>query len=158
MEARLFVAILVRFLHDLFTVVWMGGLIVTVISYLPVLKKALGSGPQVKQVMRAFQKQQGRWVFISMLGLILTGIMMTHRVASLRQLFTFSDPYTSWLSIKHILVVVMIVIALYRVFALGRKAGDLPPQKEKRSFLLFVVNAVLAVVVLFTSAVLSIIV
>lgn len=37
MDGRLLVAVLVRFLHDLFTVVWMGGLIVTVITYLPLL-------------------------------------------------------------------------------------------------------------------------
>lgn len=42
------------FLHNLFTVVWMGGVIVAAISVLPAAKDAFGPGPQVKKFMTAF--------------------------------------------------------------------------------------------------------
>jgi len=76
MDVRILFAASVTFLHDLFTVVWMGGLIVTVITYLPLLYKTLGPGQQMKQFMRAFQRQQGRWVHVCMVGLIVTGVLM----------------------------------------------------------------------------------
>jgi len=79
MIARTIVIALVTFFHDLFTVVWIGGMIVTVISYMPAVNDALGTGPQVKKVMIAFQKRQSIWVYISMVVLILTGLMMSNR-------------------------------------------------------------------------------
>ncbi len=158
MDARIIVATLVRFLHDLFTVVWMGGLIVTVITYLPLLYKTLGPGPQMKQFMRAFQRQQGRWVHVCMVGLIVTGVLMSNRAIGPGQFFSFSDPYTAWLSVKHILVIAMIAIAFYRSIALGRKMEKLTEEKVKLSMLLIVINAILAVAVLFTSAVISVLV
>lgn len=152
MKPELLIATLVTFLHNFFTVVWMGGLIVTVISYLPALKKALGAGPQVKKVMQQYQKIQGHWVAASMVGLIATGVMMTHRSTGSIRFFMFSDPYSAILSIKHILVILMIVIALYRSLVLGRKKDPLTPGQEKLNMGLLLVNAVLAVLVLLTSA------
>jgi putative copper export protein len=158
MEANFIVATLVIFLHDLFTVVWMGGLIVTVITYLPLLYKTLGPGPQMKQFMRAFQRQQGRWVHVCMVGLIVTGVLMSNRVTGPGQFFSFNNSYSSWLSIKHILVIAMIFIAFYRSIALGRRMESLSQKQVKLSMLLIVINAILAVAVLFASAVISVLV
>lgn len=152
MKSELLIATLIIFLHNLFTVIWMGGLIVTVISYLPALKKALGVGPQVKKVMQQYQNIQARWVAASMVGLILTGVMMMQRSTGSIRLFMFSDPYSAILSLKHILVVLMIAIALYRSLVLGRKKDPLTQSQEKLNMALLLVNAGLAVVVLLASA------
>lgn len=152
MKPELVIAILVTFLHNLFTVVWMGGLIVTVISYLPSLKKVLGVGPQVKKVMQQYQKRQAHWVAASIVGLILTGIMMTHRSTGSTRFFMFDNSYSAFLSIKHILVILMVAIALYRSLGLGRKKEPLTPQQEKLNMALLLVNALLAVLVLLASA------
>ena len=79
MAVKTLVFAFVSFFHDLFTVIWMGGLVVTVLSYIPALKEALGPGPQIKKVMMAFQKRQSIWVYVSMGGLILTGLLMSNR-------------------------------------------------------------------------------
>ena len=158
MDGRLLVAVLVRFLHDLFTVVWMGGLIVTVITYLPLLQKTFAPGAQLKQFMRAFQRQQGRWVHVCIVGLIVTGMLMSRHAAGPGQFFTFNNSYSAWLSVKHILVIVMIAIAFYRSIALGRKMESLSSAQMKLSMLLIILNAVLAAAVLFTSAMLSVLV
>ena len=152
MKPELLIAILVTFLHNLFTVVWMGGLIVTVISYLPALKKALGAGPEVKKVMQQYQKRQALWVAVSIVGLILTGIMMTHRSTGFTRFFMFDNSYSAILSIKHILVILMIAVALYRSLGLGRKKEPLTPSEEKLNMALLFVNALLAVLVLLASA------
>ncbi|MDO9303642.1 MAG: hypothetical protein Q7T89_19805 [Anaerolineales bacterium] len=151
MTPQTIVFALVSFFHDLFTVIWMGGLIVTVLAYMPAVKEALGAGPQVKKVMTAFQKRQSVWVYVSMAGLILTGLLMTNRSSEFESLFAFGNPYSVALSIKHILVLVMIGISLYRTLVLGRAPSGMTPQKERLNVQLLLVNAALAVAVLLTS-------
>ncbi|MBI9047761.1 MAG: CopD family protein [Anaerolineaceae bacterium] len=146
------VFMLVTFLHNLFTVVWMGGLIVTVISFLPAIKETLGPGPQTKKLMKAFQKRQRKWVYISMAVLILTGLLMSKQSENVDHIFSFNTTYGTILSIKHILVVLMIGITLFRTLVFGRNQKEMPQQKERMSMMLILVNALLAVFVLFTSA------
>lgn len=151
MTTQTLVFAFVTFFHDLFTVIWMGGLIVTVISYLPSLKDALGASPQVKKVMMSFQKRQSIWVYISIGGLILTGLMLSNRNPEFESLFSFGDAYSIALSIKHILVILMIGITLYRSLVISRPQAVMTPEKERLSFMLLIINVVLAVAVLFSS-------
>ena len=155
MTVQTLVFAFVTFLHDLFTVIWMGGLIVTVISYLPSLKKALGPGPQVKKVMSAFQNRQSIWVYISMGGLILTGLLLSNRNPEFDSLFGFGNAYSVALSIKHILVILMTGITLYRSLILSRPQAVMTPEKEQLSFKLLIINVFLAVAVLFSSGLVS---
>ena len=149
MTPQIIVFALVSFFHDLFTAIWMGGLIVSVLAFMPAVKEALGAGPQIKKVMTAFQKRQSVWVYVSMAGLILTGLLMTNRSPEFESLFAFGNAYSAALSVKHILVVAMIGISLYRALVLGRAA--LTPDKERLNMQLLFINAALAVVVLLTS-------
>lgn len=151
MDAKTLVFAFVSFFHDLFTVIWMGGLVVTVLSYLPALKDALGAGPQIKKVMMAFQKRQSIWVYVSMGGLILTGLLMSNRNPEFDHLLGFGNVYSSTLSIKHILVILMIGITLYRSLILSQPKAVMTPKKEHLSFQLLIVNVVIAIAVLFTS-------
>ena len=151
MAAKTLVFAFVSFFHDLFTVIWMGGLVVTVLSYMPALKEALGPGPQIKKVMMAFQKRQSLWVYVSMGGLILTGLLMSNRNSGFEHLFGFGNAYSVILSIKHILVILMIGITLYRSLILSRPQAALTAKKEHLSFQLLIINVIIAIAVLFTS-------
>lgn len=151
MAAKTLVFAFVSFFHDLFTVIWMGGLVVTILSYMPALKEALGPGPQIKKVMIAFQKRQSIWVYVSMGGLILTGLLMSNRNPDFEHLFGFGNTYSVTLSIKHILVILMIGITLYRSLILNRNQAMLTQEKERLSFQLLIINAITAIAVLFTS-------
>ena len=151
MAVKTLVFAFVSFFHDLFTVIWMGGLVVTVLSYMPALKEALGPGPQIKKVMMAFQKRQSIWVYVSMGGLILTGLLMSNQNPEFEHLFGFGNAYSVTLSIKHILVILMIGITLYRSLILNRPQVMLTPEKERLSFQLLIINAITAIAVLFTS-------
>jgi putative copper export protein len=155
MTEKTLVFAFVSFFHDLFTVIWMGGLVVTVLSYMPALKEALGPGPQIKKVMVAFQKHQSIWVYVSMGGLILTGLLMSNQSPGFEHLFSFGDMYSVTLSIKHILVILMIGITLYRSLILSHPQATMTPEKERLNFQLLIINVVIAVAVLFTSALIS---
>ena len=151
MPTKFAVFALVSFLHDLFIAIWMGGLIVTALAFMPAVKNVLGASPQTKKIMNAFQKRQSIWVDISIVGLILTGLLMTNRSPEFEQLFGFGNPYMTALSIKHILVLVMIGITLYRSLILGRAQGPSSQQKERLNEKLLLANVVLAFSVLLAS-------
>ncbi len=140
------------FLHNLFTVVWMGGVIVAAISVLPAAKDAFGPGPQVKKFMTAFLKRQSRWMYISMVGLILTGVMLSRHSESFTGLFSFGDAFSAILSLKHLVVMVMIALSLYRARLVRHLQLQPDEKKERFSMMLLLANAALAVIVLLLSA------
>jgi uncharacterized membrane protein len=142
LETIVFAAI--TFLHDLFTVTWIGGLIVFTITVMPSAKKVLGSGSKTKQFMDVIQKRHNTFVYISIAGLWLTGLLMSRRTHDFGGLFSFTTAYSAALSIKHILVLAMIAISLFRSLAL--KPTSL--KKEKLKSLLMITNLVLGIGVL----------
>ncbi len=149
------VPIIVRFLHDVFTATWIGGLILMVLVILPGLKK----NPQVKEpkvAVRAVQKRLKVAAIVSMIGLALTGILLSNRSTGFEGLFNFSTPFGAVLSIKHVLMLVMVVLAVIRL-VLNKKNESLNSARvEKSSMLVLVVNAICGLVVLFLSAYLSV--
>jgi putative copper export protein len=151
MAAKTIVFALVSFFHDLFTAIWMGGLIVTAIAFMPSVKAVLGASPQTKKVMSAFQKRQSTWVYISIAGLILTGLLMTNRSPEFKRLFGFGNPYMAALTIKHILVLAMIGVTLYRSLVLGHAQEPSSKQTELLNVKLLFANVVLAFSVLLAS-------
>lgn len=155
MTVKTLIFAFVSFFHDLFTVIWMGGLIVTLLSYMPALKDALGAGPHIKKTMMAFQKRQSMWVYISMGGLILTGLLMSNRNPEFEHLFGFDNAYSATLSVKHILIILLIGVTLYRSLILNRPQFAMTSEKDHLSFQLLIINVVLAIAVLFTSGLLA---
>ena len=149
MTPQMIVFGLVSFFHDLFTVIWIGGLLVSVLAFLPAVKETLGAGPQVKKVMTVFQKRQSVWVYVSIAGLVLTGLLMSNRSPEFQGILHFGDPYSVVLSIKHLLVIAMVIVTLYRSLALEKKPTS--PAKERLSLRLLLINVVLAVLVLLSS-------
>ncbi len=153
---------LMTFMHNLFTVVWVGGLITLGVTVMPSAKKVLGMGPQTKQLMDTIQKRLSVLVYVSIVGLVLSGLLMSNRSPAFQGLFSFANTYSAALSIKHILVLAMIAIALTRSLVLGRRSGAPQQggqdqakrqQQEKLKAVLLIVNIVLGVIVLLLSGV-----
>jgi putative copper export protein len=146
---------LITFLHDLFTITWIGGLIVLGLTILPSAEKSLGKGPQTKKLMSAIQKRHSTWVYISIGGLILTGILMARRSPDFGHLFSFDNPYSAILTIKHILVLIMIFVALYRSLVLARDKRPPTAAKERLNARLLLMNMILGTAVLLASGFLA---
>ncbi len=155
MNPKLFGFAVVLFLHNLFAAVWMGGMITTLLSFSPAVREVLGAGPQTKKIMSTYQKKQGILVYISIVGLALTGVLLSNRSPEFVRLFSFGNPYSIALSLKHIIVLIMIAIALYRSLVLGRQKGPSSPAREKLNIRLLIINVVLAVLVILDSAVVT---
>lgn len=151
MNPKLITFAVITFLHDLFTVTWIGGLIVIAFTALPSARQVLGKGPEMKKLMDIIQKRQSLLVYISIVGLVLTGLLMARRTPAFEGLFTFGNAYSAVLTIKHLLVVAMILIALWRSLILGRGGGALTSSEEKLSARLLITNVVLGIAVLLVS-------
>ena len=138
----------VVFLHDLFTAVWIGGLITLSFTVLPSARQVLGKGPQMKTLLDAVQKRLSVLVYVSIVGLILTGMLQANRNPAFEGLLHFGNAYSTALSLKHIAVVVMIGITLFRSLVLGRRQEPLTPPQEKLNMGLLLLNMVLGIAVL----------
>lgn len=156
MSPQMIVFALVTFLHDLFTAVWIGGLIALGVTALPAARQVLGKGPQMKQMMDTILKRQSVLVYVSMVGLALTGVLLANRSPEFSGLFSFANLYSGVLTLKHILVVTMIAIALYRSLGLGRGGRPISPVQEKLKAALLFLNMGLGIVVLLLSGILAV--
>lgn len=147
MSSDFIVLALVVFLHDLFTAIWIGGMIALGLATLPAAKKSL-QGSQVGQFMDAVLQRQSLLVYISIIGLVVTGALLANRNPAFQGLFSLANPYSTALTVKHILVVTMIVVALMRSLGLRRRTTPPGSSQEKRSSPLLLLNIIMGVAVL----------
>jgi len=139
---------LVTFLHDLFTAVWIGGLITLGLTVMPAVIKVLGKGPETKKLMDTIQKRNSVLVYASMVGLVLTGLLQANHNSAFLGPFSFGNAYSAVLAVKHILVVLMIVIALYRSLALSKTTTH---GQEKFKGILLILNLLFGISILLLS-------
>ena len=149
--ASLFILGLVKFLHDLFTATWIGGLFTLAIVVLPSIKKTQGMNPESKKLIMAIRKRLNGIVWISIIGLLVTGILLSNSSPLFGGLFSISNEYSILLTIKHIVIALMVIIVIVRGHVLSRLTNT-PPQKiEKISKVLMMLNLIFGIVVLLLS-------
>ncbi len=150
MPTPLVVPALVLFLHDLFTVLWIGGLLTMAIVVMPALRRgSRGTGPKAPgpdsppPFLGALQSRMGIVTIVSMVGLVLTGVLLARRQGG-AGVFRFDTAWNAVLSIKHAVVIALVALSLLRR-ALSRKS-------PRAAGALLAVNAVLGVLILALSA------
>ena len=149
--ATLIVLGLVKFLHDLFTATWIGGLFTLAIVVLPSIKKTMGMNPESKKLIMTIRKRLNGIVWISIIGLLVTGILLSNSSPLFGGLFSIANEYSILLTLKHIVIALMVIIVLVRGHVLPRMTNA-PPQKiEKISKVLMMLNLVFGIVVLLLS-------
>jgi uncharacterized membrane protein len=148
MPTQTIVFAMVTFLHDLFTAIWIGGLITLGLTVMPSIKKMLGKGPETKKLMDTIQKRQSVLTYVSLVGLVLTGLLQANRASEFLGLFSLGNTYSAVLAVKHILVLAMIVIALYRSLVLSKATTH---AQEKLKAALLILNIIFGVCILLLS-------
>lgn len=142
---------LAGFLHNVFTVVWLGGVIMIALTLLPAARQAFGNGPQLRTLMSAVLQRQRVWVYISIAGLFVTGLIQAGADAAFEGLFRFTSTYAALISVKHLLTFAMVAIALFRSLVLSKKGETATPAQSKQSLKLIYINAILGVLILLLS-------
>ena len=151
MPNQLLLMNVIRFLHNLFTALWIGGMLLMAVVILPGIRK----NPKISEPLMVINGIQDRirpFALVSMAGLALTGLLLGKSSKSFTGLMDFSTPYMTSLSIKHILLVVMVVLALVRLSINKRVKVEKKPELQKTSAAILALNALLSVVVLFLSS------
>ncbi|RLD08816.1 MAG: hypothetical protein DRI65_00935, partial [Chloroflexota bacterium] len=110
--------------------------------------KVLGKGPETKKLMDTIQKRNSVLVYASMVGLVLTGLLQANHSSAFLGPFSFGNAYSAVLAVKHILVVLMIVIALYRSLALSKTTTH---GQEKFKGILLILNLLFGISILLLS-------
>ena len=146
---------IIKFSHDFFTVVWIGGLAFMVLTMFPSIKKVLGKDPKAQSLMNGITRRHSIWVYISIVGLFITGLLLGRSNANYLGFMSFDNLYSSLTSVKHIITFVMISIALFRSISFGRKDIKMSPEKSRFSTLLIIINFIFGLVILFLSGLLA---
>ena len=89
-----------------------------------------------------------------MAGLAITGILLGRSSKNFTGLFGFGTPYMTALSIKHILMILMVVLAFVRRWLNKRIKTEPTAALQKASGGVLILNSLFGVVVLFLSAML----
>jgi len=151
--------ILINFLHNVFTALWIGGMLTLAFTVLPALRKVLGKSKETQALNSMIKKKLSVLTYISIIGLIITGLLMSNR-AVLSGLSTgflsFGNEYSTLMSIKHLLYFVMVFLSLFRSQIVDRVKKFTPEQKQKLNMLTLLLNILAGLTVLFLSSYVSV--
>ncbi len=151
MQDKFVIIAIMTFLHDLFTTIWIGGMITLGLSVFPSIKKVLDMGPQTMKLIEVIQKRLSKIVYVSIVGLFITGAVKAQMVPDFHRIFYFGNTYSMLLSAKHILVIIMVIIAILRSQVVGRNMKDPNPKVLKTKAGMLMINMLLGVIVLLLS-------
>lgn len=148
---------IVTFLHDLFTALWIGGLVAFTFSFLPATRTVIGKKPETIQLVALAQKRQSVIVYVSMVGLAVTGFLLGKRNPDFRGLFSFETTYSALLSIKHVLMIVVVGLALYNSLVIhGERRRFKPQHKRNLSTAILYINIAGGIIILLLSSILAV--
>jgi uncharacterized membrane protein len=147
---------IVRSFHNIFTSVWVGGMLALALSVMPSIRKEIKDPGTQGKVMDQVLVRQSRWVYIGIIVLFVSGVLMTRLSGQSNGLLDFTNTYATVLSIKHILVILMTLIAVIRSTVFRKAASSMNKGKKKVSMALLMINTLVGLAVLVLSSVTAI--
>ena len=151
MQDKIVIITIMTFLHNFFTVIWIGGMFTLGLVVFPSIKKVLDMGPQTMQLINTIQNKLSKFIYIAIAGLFISGAVMAKAVPEFQGLFNFGNKYSFFLGIKHILFILMIIIAILRSQVVGRNMKGPNPKIVKIKAGMLMLNMFLGLLVLLLS-------
>ena len=153
--SQILIIAIITFIHNLFTAIWIGGMIALLISVLPSIKKQLGHTPEAKQLTDEIKNRLSKIVYLSIFMLLITGLLLSNRSPLYQGPLNLSNDYSLMLNIKHLCYLAMLAIAVVRSKFLDKLVSMKSPKYKKVNGGLLVVNILIGSVVLFLSGYIS---
>ena len=101
--ANIYIFGIISFLHNLFSAIWIGGLIALALTVIPSVIKVMGKTPEAKRLLNQIKKRLSVLVYISIFVLLVTGLLLSKH-STVYGGFSFAkNTYTTLLTVKHIL-------------------------------------------------------
>lgn len=153
------------FFHLLATVIWIGGLLLTVLLVWPEVRRTLANTPELYTTLTRFRKRFVPFTNLSLAVLIFTGLTQMALNENYEGMLDFSNSWSQVILVKHIVIVGMVAAGAFIQYGISpalerttllleRGKGD-PADYERlqrREVSLTWLNAGLGVVVLACSA------
>ena len=98
-------------------------------------------------------RYQSKWVYAGIVLLTITGILMSRLSGKVSRPFDFTNTYAAVLSIKHMLVIAISLIAILRSKMSRRNNSKNMPGKNRMGTILLTINTILGFLVLVLSSV-----
>lgn len=148
----LLIQTLVRSLHNIFTSIWIGGMLFMILTFLPVIRTEIADKYIQGEVITEVLIRQSRWVYVGILILAGTGLLMTRLSGKKNGFLDFDNPYAIVLSIKHIFMIIISLIAVIRSTIFREVALSRNRTKKKISMALLIINSLLGIVIIILSS------
>lgn len=153
------------FFHLTATVIWVGGLLLTVLLVWPEVRRALSQSPELHRLLNRLRQRFTPWANLSLAVLIVTGMVQMSLNPNYDGLMQFNNPWSRVILFKHIALLGMIasgaVLQLWVFPALerasllierGKASADDYERLRRREVRLTWLNAGLGIAVLAFSA------
>ncbi len=153
------------FIHILATVIWIGGLLITLILVYPEVRRVLEDTPQLYRLLSRLRQRFYPMSNLCVVALWVTGLFQMTNAPQYDGFLTFDNTWSRVMLLKHLFVVLMIVAGLMLQYGvtprlertslqLEHNKGDVAVWKTLRTqeVRLTMVNAALGVAVLACSA------
>ena len=141
---------IIRGLHDIATVLWIGGLIFLSFVLIPSAKKYLKEEDTGAQSLsKSIMKKTNMIIGIGFIVIIVTGVLEVRYSESFQGLFRFGNTYSILLSIKHILVLVMILLVVLR------RVLPKPQKNPNPPLLVMYINTIIGIAVVILSGIVT---
>jgi len=148
---------IIRGIHDIASAMWIGGLFF--LGFLIFPQAARIEEPTLRyNFLKDIQQRLSRWIIPAILMLLVTGLMLTRASGKVSGPFGFSDNYTTLLSIKHILSILMVIIAILRQIRLRKIWKNPPPALVAPKPFPVYLNLALGILVLILSGMTSVLI
>lgn len=153
---ELIVVSLVEFFHNFFAAIWIGGLIIMGFILIPIRKKDFGQSKEAKQFLKAVEGRLIILIYVSIGILAITGVLLSNLSPLYQGPLNITNEYTFVLTIKQVVFIFMIVIAIFRskfirIFKFNKET------RQKLRFTLVYVNIVLGLLLIYLSSLVSVI-
>ena len=151
--------ILIRFLHEIATIIWIGGMIFQAIALTPVLKK-MSNDVQLK-IRSGVVKIFGRTGIVCLIIIAVSGIILS--IGKINSGFSITSNYGIVLIIKHAITAVLIILSMVNAFSIMPKVQKLSAsgnmteaQKTKKKMMaISIINPAFGIIITFLSVILA---
>lgn len=159
--SNLAVASIVNFFHLFATVAWFGAMTTNAFIIMPSIRGSL-EPPVAGKLMAAIMKRFRVLVYTSIGVLILTGILTSGVGQSSRGFMQFDNLWNTILSVKHIIIIIIVIAVIYAFEGLAPKVARLAakgPSPElarlqKKQMTFSIVGLIMAIIILILTGIL----
>jgi uncharacterized membrane protein len=153
------VSLVIKWIHLMATVAWIGGMFTNFLVYLPVIGKVLDP-PTTGKLMGAVMKRFRVLVYISMIAFLLTGILMALTHGGLSGNFSLSGRWIIIFFFKIGVFAIMVFLAIYAFEILAPKVAKIAAngpspaltRMQKSQMSLAMIGFIMGIIILALSA------